>query len=69
MNVMEMVEHIPGFIRYAQTSPQTICVICLPNLSVMLDRVAVEVALHEPSGHLALGVLQDQQTQCICVHV
>ena len=34
--MMEMVEHIPGFIRYAQTSPQIICAICLPDLSVML---------------------------------
>ncbi len=39
MNVMEMVEHIPGFIRHAQTSPQTICVIFLLDLSVMLEEL------------------------------
>ena len=39
MNLMEMVEHIPGFIHYAQTSPKTICVICLPDLSVMLEEL------------------------------
>eukprot|EP00794_Sanderia_malayensis_P015337 gene15337-16914_t len=39
VNLMEMIEHIPGYVHYSHSFPDSICVIGLPELSLVLDEL------------------------------